>query len=398
MRQRPYRILVPLLAVLALAISACGGGASGGSTSAGSGPIKLGAWMPLTGPVAASGVPQKTGTEVYFKMLNDKGGINGRKVQWIVKDNAFDPQQTVQVARRLIGQDKVTAIVNANGTAQSEAAFPFVLNQSKVPILNPLGGHAGWYKEPRPMLFGVQTLYEDQAAAAAAWAVEEGARKLLVIHSDPAAFVNVAKQVEPAAKKTDPGATADLLSVKFQSTDYSPVVSQVKAKKPDAVVLILASPEAAAYLKEAKQQGVRVPAYGYAPPASAATVTLAGDAAEGFNAVQLVKSPDDPDPAVKEFRDAMAKYAPGQPTDFIALWGWMHAKVFAEIAKTIEGPVTGQSLVKAYEQADSVDVGLAPVMSFTADKHLGTRQVQKVTVKDGTWVSVGDFFTPPERG
>jgi ABC-type branched-subunit amino acid transport system substrate-binding protein len=398
MRHRSYRILIPLLAVLSLAVAACGGAASGDSSSGGSGPIKLGAWMPLTGPVAASGVPQKTGTEAYFKMLNDNGGINGRKVQWIVKDNAFDPQQTVQVARRLIGQDKVIAIVNANGTAQSEAAFPFVLNQSKVPILNPLGGHEGWYKEPRRMLFGVQTLYEDQAAAAAAWAVQDGARKLLVVHSDPAAFVNVAKQVEPAAKKVDPGASVDLLSVKFQSTDYSPVVSQVKAKKPDAVLLILASPEAAAYLKEAKQQGVSVPTYGYAPPASAATLTLAGDAAEGFKAVQLVKSPDDSDPSVEEFRDAMAKYAPGQPADFIALWGWENAKIFAEIAKTIKGPITSQSLVKAYEQANNVDVGVAPVMNFNAQKHLGTRQVQKVTVKGGTWVSVGDFFTPPERG
>jgi ABC-type branched-subunit amino acid transport system substrate-binding protein len=260
-----------------------------------------------------------------------------------------------------------------------------------------LGGHEGWYEPARPLLFGVQALYEDQVAAAGAWAVENGARRLLVIHSDPAAFVNAAKAAEPAAKKTDPSVTAELLSVKFQSTDYSPVVSQVRAKKPDAVVLVLAAPEAAAYLKEAKQQGVSVPAYGYAPPASAATLTLAGDAAEGFNAVQLVKAPTDDDPAVKEFRDAMAKYAPDQPADFIALWGWMHAKVFAEIAKTVDGPITGESLVKAYEEADSVDVGVAPVMSFSADKHLGTRQVQRVTVKDGTWVSVGDFFTPPER-
>jgi branched-chain amino acid transport system substrate-binding protein len=396
MRFKSYRIFIPLLAVLALAVSACGSG-DAGAGSAGDGPIKIGAWFPLTGPVAASGVPQKAGAEAYFKMLNDNGGFNGRKVQWIVKDNAFDPQQTVQVARRLIGQDKVVAIVAANGTAPSEAAFPFVLGQSKVPILNPLGGHEGWYEPARPLLFGVQALYEDQVAAAGAWAVENGARRLLVIHSDPAAFVNAAKAAEPAAKKTDPSVTAELLSVKFQSTDYSPVVSQVRAKKPDAVVLVLAAPEAAAYLKEAKQQGVSVPAYGYAPPASAATLTLAGDAAEGFNAVQLVKAPTDDDPAVKEFRDAMAKYAPDQPADFIALWGWMHAKVFAEIAKTVDGPITGESLVKAYEEADSVDVGVAPVMSFSADKHLGTRQVQRVTVKDGTWVSVGDFFTPPER-
>jgi len=396
MRSRWFRILFPLLAILALALSACGGGSDAAGAS-GHGPIKIGAWMPLTGPVAASGVPQKTGTEVYFKWLNDHGGINGRTVQWIVKDNAYDPQQTVQVARQLVGQDKVVAIVNANGTAQGEATFPFVLQQSKVPILNELGGAASWYTPARPLLFGVQTLYEDQAAAVAGWAVESGARRLLVVHSDPAAFLNVAKQVEPAAKKVNAGAAAELLSVKFQSTDYSPVVSQVRAKNPDAVVLILAAPEAAAYLKEAKLQGVRLPTYGYAPTASAATLTLAGEAAEGFNAVQLVKSPNDADPDVTEFKDAMAKYAPGQPADFIALWGWSNAKIFAEIAKTVDGPITSQSLVAAYEKASRVDAGVAPVMSFSADKHLGTRQVQKVTVKNGAWASVGDFYTPPAR-
>jgi len=383
-----------LLAVLALALSACG---RGSDAAASNGPIKIGAWMPLTGPVAASGVPQKTGTEVYFKWLNDHGGINGRTVQWIVKDNAYDPQQTVQVARQLVGQDKVIAIVNANGTAQAEAAFPFVLQQSKVPILNELGGAASWYSPPRPLLYGVQTLYEDQAAAIAGWAVQSGARRLLVVHSDPAAFLNVAKQAEPAAKQVDPGASVDLLPVKFQTTDYSPVVSQVRSRNPDAVLLILAAPEAAAYLKEAKLQGLHLPTYGYAPTASAATLTLAGDAAEGFNAVQLVKSPNDDDPAVGEFKDAMAKYAPGQPADFIALWGWSNAKIFAEIAKTIKGPITAQSLVAAYQKASNVDDGVAPVMSFSTDAHLGTRQVQKITVKNGAWASVGDFFTPPAR-
>jgi hypothetical protein len=76
-------------------------------------------------------------------------------------------EQTVQIARELVGQDKVVAIVNANGTSQAEAAFPFVLNQSKVPVLNEVGGTESWYQPPRPGLFGTQTLYEDQAAAIA---------------------------------------------------------------------------------------------------------------------------------------------------------------------------------------------------------------------------------------
>jgi ABC-type branched-subunit amino acid transport system substrate-binding protein len=388
---------VAALAAVTLTANACAGEGSAGA-GGNSSEITIGAWMPLTGAVAAYGVPQKAGADAYFKMLNAKGGINGRKVRWIVKDNAFDPQQTVQIARQLVGQDKVAAIVNANGTAQAEAAFPFVLQQSKVPIVNEVGGSESWYDPPRPGLFGTQTLYEDQAAAVAAWAAKDGAKKILVVHSDPAAFVNVAKQVEPVAKKVNPSAEVDRLTVKFQTTDYTPVISKVKAKKPQAVILILTSPEAAAFVKEAKLQGLSLPTYAYAPVAAESTISLAKDAAEGLKAVQLVRAPSDPDPAVKEFRTAMAKYEPDETAGFLALWGWSNAKVFAEVAQTIKGPVTSDAIIKAYQKATKVDSGVSPVMNFGPSNHLGTRSVQRVVVKDGVWTSEGDFYTPPKRG
>ncbi|MFF7132547.1 MULTISPECIES: ABC transporter substrate-binding protein [unclassified Streptomyces] len=385
-----------VLAAVALTANACAGEDSAGAAGSSS-EIHIGAWLPLTGATASYGVPEKAGADAYFKMLNAQGGINGRKVRWTVKDNAADPQQTVQIARELVGQDKVVAIVNANGTSQAEAAFPFVLNQSKVPVLNEVGGTESWYEPPRAGLFGTQTLYEDQAAAIAAWAVQDGAKRILVVHSDPAAFVNVAKQVEPVAKKVDPSVEVNRLAVKYQTTDYTPVISKVKAAKPQAVIVVLTSPEAAAYLKEAKLQGLSLPTYAYAPVAAESTVSLAKDAAEGLKAVQLVKAPSDPDPAVKEFRTAMARYEPGQDAGFLALWGWSNAKVFAEIAKTVKGPVTSQALSTAYQKASSVDPGVSPVMKFSASEHLGTRSVQRVVVKNGVWTSVGDFYTPPAR-
>ncbi|MEV6586657.1 ABC transporter substrate-binding protein [Streptomyces acidicola] len=396
MRRRTTRSLIAAAAVLlALVASACG---TGGPSAAGDDKvIKIGAWIPLTGALASFGIPERAGADAYFKSVNASGGINGRKIDWIVKDSAYDPQQTVQVARRLVDQDGVVAIVAANGTSQSQATFPFVLEQRKVPVLMPLGGDASWYEPARDGLFGLQTLYEDQAAALGDWVARDGAKEVLVVHSDPAAFVNVAKGIAPAAHKTDPSVRVKRLSVKFQTTDYSPVISKVKAAKPDAVVLILASAEAASYLKEARLQGLSTPAYGYAPVAAQSTLTLAGRAAEGVKAVQLVKSPNDDDPAIEEFRTAMAKYERGQPADFITLWGWAAAKAFVEIARTIDGPVTSESLTAAYQKAKAVDTGVGPVLNYSKDKHLGTRDVQKVVVRDGRWESQGDFFTPPVR-
>ncbi|MFF1691041.1 MULTISPECIES: ABC transporter substrate-binding protein [unclassified Streptomyces] len=396
MRRRTTRSLIAALAaMLALVATACG--AKDPSAAGDDKVIKIGAWYPLTGALASFGIPERAGVDAYFKSVNARGGVNGRKIDWIVKDNANDPQQTVQLARQLVDQDGVVAIVATNGTSQTQATFPFVLEQSKVPVLNPLGGDASWYEPARDGLFGLQTLYEDQAAALGDWVMRDGAKRVLVVHSDPAAFVNVAKVIGPAARKTDPSAQVKRLSVKYQTTDYSPVISKVKAAKPDAVVLILTAAETASYLKEAKLQGVTAPVYGYAPVAAQATLTLGGNAAEGLKALQLVKSPNDDDPAIKEFRTAMQKYERGQPADFITLWGWEAAKAFVEIAKTIHGPVTSESLTRAYKNARHVDTGVGPVLNYGDGQHLGTRDLQKVVVKNGRWESQGDFFTPPTR-
>src|SRR5581483_10382663 len=133
--------------------------------------IELGAWMPLTGSIAVHGLAQQAGGMAYVKYLNDHGGVHGRKVDWIVEDNAYDPQKTVAAAHKLIDQDNVAAIVGANGTANTAATFSYVLDQAQVPIINAYGGDSTWYTPTRPLLFGLQTLYEVQAQILGQWAV-----------------------------------------------------------------------------------------------------------------------------------------------------------------------------------------------------------------------------------
>jgi branched-chain amino acid transport system substrate-binding protein len=380
------------LAIATAAVSLVLAGCAGADGSGSDGDLKIGAWYPLSGPVAASGVPSEAGARAYFDMLNDNGGINGRKVDFISQDTAFDPQQTLQAARQMISRDGVQAIVTANGTAATEATFPFVLDQSKVPIFGTYGGSSAWYDPARPGLFGTQALYEDQARVAVQWALDEGARHIVIVRDDPEAFATV----DDAATKTIEagGGTADRVVVKFGSTDFGPYVSQVKQKKPDAVFLILPVPEAAAYLNEAALQGLHAPVYAYAPPATGSLIELAGKNAEGFRAVSLTRPPTADDPAVAEYRAAMAKYEPDQAPDFYSIANFAWAKAFADILKTIDGDINSESIAKAIETASDIDTGIAPPMSFTSDKHLGTDAVIRVEVKNGEFVTVGYFVSP----
>lgn len=390
--------LVVAVAATALLVSACGSSSGAGGTTSATGDIKVGAWFPLTGPISASGIPMAAGADAYFKQLNAAGGINGHKITYIFKDNAYDPQQTIQVARELIGQDKVVAIVATNGTAATAAAFPYVLNQAKVPIINTYGGAATWYQPPKPLVFGYQALYEEQAAGLGAWAVQDGAKKIVVVADDPAAFQNVAKNVAPGAQSAGAGASVSQVTVKLNTTDYAPIVAQVKAKSPDAVVLIVPYPEAAAYLKQAKLQGVTAKAYGYAPDGDPGLIKLAGDAAEGFHTMALTKLPSDTSPVMQKYRDALSQYEPGQTPNFYSAAGYAAAMVFAQVVKSIKGAVTPASIAAAFANAGTVDTGILPTLTYSTTQHLGTSQVQRMTVSGGAFTAVGDFYSPPPLG
>jgi branched-chain amino acid transport system substrate-binding protein len=379
----------------ALLVSGCGSTSGDGGAAATSGPIKIGAWFPLTGANAANGIPQHAGAAAYFDWLNAHGGINGRKVAYLARDNAYDPAQTIQVARSLIGNDKVVAIVGSNGTATSAAAFPYVLDQAKVPILLTYGGAATWYSPPKPMLYGFQTLYENTVAEASAWAAEDGAKNILVVRSDPDAFKIAAATAAPAAKAVDPSVNVSQLVVKFQTTDYSPIVAQVKAKKPDAVVSVLSFPELAAFMKQATLQGLAAKVYSYHGAADEGLLKLAGGAADGLHLLALTKLPDDSSPAMQQYRAAMAKYEPSVHPSLSSAAMFAAAKAFTQVVKGIKGPITPSTIAAAFAKARTVDTGILPPLQFSATKHLGTDQMQRLEVQGGKFVAVGDFRTPP---
>jgi branched-chain amino acid transport system substrate-binding protein len=380
------------LTLMGGALAACGGGSSAGSASS-DGTIRLGAWFPLTGAQAASGIPLSKGAEAYFDQLNANGGINGHKVEFTAQDDAFDPQQTLQIGRQLVSQKHVVAIVAADGTATTAATFPFVLNQSKVPIFGTYGGDASWYNPAKAGLFGTQALYEDQAEVAVDWAIESGAKHLTVVRDDPAAFANVSSVAMKHAKGK--GITADEVVTKIGTTDYGPVVSQVRSKGSDAVLVILPPQEAAAYLKEAALQGVKAQAYGYAPAISSSVLTLAGSSANGFRGVSLTVQTDGDAAQLKQYREAMSTYAKTAPDPY-SLSSYASADAFTRILKTIKGKIDSQSIAKAIESASNIDTGLTPPMSFSADNHLGTHAVMRVEVVNGKLVSRSDFITPQD--
>jgi branched-chain amino acid transport system substrate-binding protein len=134
--------------------------------------IKIGNIMPYSGPASAYSIVGKT-MNAYFRMINDNGGINGRKITFISYDDGYSPPKTVEQARRLVESDEVFLIFAPLGTA-TNAAIQKYMNTMRVPQLFVLSGASRWGDPAHfPWTIGLQPNYRAEARVYAAYILEQ---------------------------------------------------------------------------------------------------------------------------------------------------------------------------------------------------------------------------------
>ena len=133
--------------------------------------IKVGNINPYSGPASAYGTIGKS-IGAYFKMVNDQGGINGRKINYITYDDGYSPPRAVEMARRLVEQDQVAFIFQSLGTPSNSAIHKY-MNQSKVPQLFVATGATKW-NDPKnfPWTMGWQPSYQTEGRVYAAYVLQ----------------------------------------------------------------------------------------------------------------------------------------------------------------------------------------------------------------------------------
>jgi ABC-type branched-subunit amino acid transport system substrate-binding protein len=351
--------------------------------------IRLGTITALTGPAAPYGVPVAHGADAYYKMLNDAGGIDGRKIRFLVEDSNFNAEKSVAAARKLVGSDDVLAIVHAFGTGQTAATFPYLLDQVRVPILLPVAGSAPWFNPPRPGLLGAQNVLDNATAALGRWVAKDGHKVVVFVNGDPnPAPAELARQ---KFLEVNPGGTFHKIDAKMFTLDYAPVALEVSRLKPTAVVGFTAPPDNAALGTQLRNQGMEVPIYVSATNVMQTMFDMVdADVANRFKALSYTTSLQSPTAAVKEYKDAMAKYYPKDKLDYGSFSSFAYAKIMAEAIRRADKPLTRDSLVKAFYKLSNFDSGIIPPVTFTPTRHLGVTTMHRFGVKNGNWVAQGD--------
>jgi branched-chain amino acid transport system substrate-binding protein len=365
--------------------------------------IKIGQTMPYSGPVSAFGALGK-GEVAYFKMLNERGGINGRKVNLISLDDGYAPPKTVEQTRRLVESDEVALIFSSIGTAHNTAISKY-LQGKNIPQLF-VGSGASKFADPAQYpqaTLGVQGPFRYEARLYARYVLAKNpdARFAVISQNDDFGRDYLLGLKDVLGDKYDSLVTAATYEVQDPTIDSQ--IVKLKASGAD-VLVIAATPKFAA-------QSIRkVFEIGWKPMTFLSNVAVwintvmqpAGlDAGVGILSTAYIKDPDDPawkdDADVKAWREFMTKYAPeGDLHDANYVNAYNSAMALEAVLKACGDDLsTGNILKQAYSIKDLALPMLLPGIRIntSATDHVPVDQMQFMRFNGKSWERFGQLQT-----
>ncbi|WP_027579731.1 ABC transporter substrate-binding protein [Bradyrhizobium sp. Ai1a-2] len=278
--------------------------------------IRIGQTMPYSGPVSAFGALGK-GEVGYFKMLNERGGINGRKVNLISLDDSYQPPKTVEQTRRLVESDEVVLIFSSIGTAHNTAIAKY-LQSKNIPQLFLASGaskFADIAQYPQATM-GVQApfRYEARLYARYALAKNPSAKFAVISQNDDFGRDYLAGLKDVLGEKYDAVVTAATYEIADPTIDSQ--IVKLKASGADVFVIAATPKFAAQAIRKSYEIGWRPMTFlsNVAVWISTVMEPAGVEAGTGILSTAYVKDPDDPawkdDAGVKGWREFMSKYIP----------------------------------------------------------------------------------------
>ncbi len=363
--------------------------------------IKIGNINPYSGPASAYGTIGKS-IGAYFKKINDDGGVNGRKINYISYDDGYSPPKAVEMARKLVEQDEVLLIFQPLGTP-SNSAIQKYMNAKKVPQLFVATGATKW-NDPKnfPWTMGWQPNYQTEGYIYAQH----------ILKNTPNAKIGVLYQNDDYGKdylkgfKDGLGAKTNMIvkEVSYEVTD--PTVDsqmvQLQSSGADTFFNITTPKFAAMAIRKAYDSGWKPAHYLNNVSASPGSVLVpAGlDKSVGLISTQYLKDPTDKawanDPAVLDWNAFMKKYYPdGNLADASNFYGWAVAQTLVQVLKQSGDNLTRENVMKqAASLKDFVLSAALPGIKIntSATDFAPFESVQLIRFDGKQWVRFGEVM------
>ncbi|WXC79453.1 ABC transporter substrate-binding protein [Bradyrhizobium septentrionale] len=398
-------------ALLGLAVATAAGNAAWAQkkydTGASDTEIKIGNIVPYSGPASAYGVVGKAMAAV-FKKVNDDGGINGRKINFVSYDDAYSPPKAVEQARKLVESDEVLFLFGTLGTA-SNTAIQKYLNAKKVPQLFVATGATKW-NDPKsfPWTMGWLPSYQSESRIYAKYMLKEKpAAKVAVLYQNDDMGKDYLKGLEDGFA-SDPARIAAKESYEVAEPTIDSHVVRLKSSNPDVIIFFTTPKFGAQAIKKLGEMNWKPVTIVSNVSASTATVMRpAGlDNAQGVISAAYAKDASDPqwkdDAGMKAFDDLLAKYMPDtNRVDASAMTGYNMATTMVEVLRRCGDDLTRANVMKqAASLKQFAQGGLLPgvTLSTSPDDFQPIEQLQLMQFKGERWQLFGDVISGEVAG
>lgn len=344
--------------------------------------IKIGVIIATTGAYAAMGAGEKLGIEWAIKKINGAGGVNGKKLEMIFEDDEGDPGKGSMAIRKLISNEKVSAIVGSNTNIVSHT-ISLIAEEMKVPMIS--------MAPSRKIVTGKRFVFhnippEDLLAGSVGGYIQaRGWEKVGILYDAVEYGMDVSKATsEWLLRKGIPSVLAKYSSV---ASDLSPQWLLLRKEKLDVVFLVGGPPKAAAIgLKNRKQLGITTPIIASPSLTNDKFLELAGDAAEGIMILSYVNY-GKWTPGELELINYMKQEVPGVAPNVFHPLGWDAIVLLAEAMKK-----AGSDPLKIRDELEKIKnfEGAVGFYNFSPTNHngLGPDSLVICTVKDGKFAAL----------
>lgn len=354
--------------------------------------IVIGSCAALEGPSSFLGIETVAGAQAYFHLINEEGGVNGRKLRLVSNDDSYDPAKTQACWDKLMAQ-KVFAMSFFVGTPTAVKYVPMA-ESNEVPLVGLFTGAQTLYAPMRHWVINVRASYFDETREQidGLWTTLHY-RRIGVIYPEDAFGTAVLQGVQAALKANggEPVATA---SYQRQTNQAADVIMKIRAANPEAVVVVGPSNTVAPIIKLAHERGWKPVFVTVSFVGTDELIHEAGEDAEGMVITQVVPPYYLTDlKTVALYRRTLQKYMPGSRPNLVSLEGFVDAMVLVDGLKKAGKDLTREGLIRSIESLHDVDMGLGPQLklNYSSKSHKGFDHVIPTVVRGGRAVPFTDW-------
>lgn len=352
--------------------------------------IILGQSTALSGPARNLGLELRAGYLAAFARINEQGGIAGREIRLLTKDDGYEPDRAIKNTNELIEDDQVFMLVGEVGTPTAEVVVPIV-EERRIPFFAPLSGAEFLRLPSRKYVINVRASYFQEMERLAAYLVDERKLKRIACfyQNDSYGYSGLMGIKKALARR-------GMMLVSEGSYERNTVavmggIRDIYEEEPEAVILVGAYAACAEFIKLSKTKYGDGVIYGNISFVGTKSLKAAlGGYGENVIVTQVVPDPQDRSiPLIVEYGESMRKYQYDAPISFTTLEGYIGGRLFAEIASQVKGDLTREKFIRTMEEIGRFDLG-GIVLEFGQGDHQGMDSVYLTTI----YPEIRELYSP----